>query len=184
MWAQDPMRDLRDLRLERLPLNIMGRAIEKDTQSQVSLSSIHSEEHTFLPPPRTRTRARTHTCIYTCAHSDSADMSLRLVWVELEYPVWKNFEKGQVWWPTPIISALGRQAGRVLWVLGQPDLHSELQISLIERPCLKSIFKLKIRQIETVKGSGMVVHTCSPSTRQAAGGTTARWDQPGLHGEF
>lgn len=75
-------------RLERLPLNIMGRAIEKNTQSQ---SLIYTFRRTYiLSPPLSHTHIHTHTCIYTRAHSDSADMSSRLVWVELEYPVWKK----------------------------------------------------------------------------------------------
>ena len=48
----------------------------------------------------------------------SASLSLPLA----SSPYW-------MWWCTPLIPALGRRRQVYLWVLGQPDLHSELQDS-------------------------------------------------------
>jgi hypothetical protein len=51
----------------------------------------------------------------------------------------------QVWWRTPLISALGRQRQADFWVRGQPGLQSEFQENFIqktlytEKPCLKPL---------------------------------------------
>jgi hypothetical protein len=53
------------------------------------------------------------------------------------------------WWHTTLIPAFGRQeAGRSLWVRGQPDLQSEFQDSqgYTEKPCLRKKKKAKQKQ--------------------------------------
>jgi hypothetical protein len=41
----------------------------------------------------------------------------------------KRYVKGQAWWRTPLIPALGRQRQADFWVRGQPGLQSEFQDS-------------------------------------------------------